>query len=776
MAAGIRVMLAQAKLTPGRKHHAVKWCEKVGVEVAAYITVRTILDDIATPLASPKLNAMSFAISRTILDELRYRRFRAEVPGLFEYRMAGFTTSNYAHKKRSLDATMLWAKVHTGDLEPSDADRLKTGSKLIDIFIVTTGMVEIKTVMESGKRVKRGRPTTSLRVVPTKETIEWLKKRNERLELLHPICLPMVTPPLEWGPGQRGGYRFGLRGRYPLARQTQGKHRSLLDKADMPVLYAALNTIQGTAWRINDRVYDLIRYAADQQRIPGCADEPLPAKPPGIDDKEIRRQWRRRAAAVKDRNHKALLQRLLIARTLSVAQDLLAVPAIYFPYNLDFRGRIYPIPNYLNPQGDDLQKSLLLFSTPKPLGPDGHRWLALHGANTLDETPEGLKMSTLTIEERIRWVESHSDQILDLYHNPLSHPWWPTLENPFQFYAFAAEWAGYLKYGKAYQCSLPVSQDGTCNGIQHFSALFRDPVGGRAVNLIPTDSPNDLYQLVCNDALARLERDAAFTDFAALWLSSGLVTRKLTKRPAMTFGYGSRRFGFTTQFLDYCRKHENYTTIRKHFEIEEQGSLGVKNGLPKACQYLADVIWECLSGRVVAAFEGMEWLRKCVTAVCAEAQSVEWTVPGTGLRVRQEYYEDEKQQVKTIIAGVLRQPCYYTPTSEIRNSKQVNAISPNFIHSLDAAVLVDTVNLASSYGVTDFAFVHDSYATLPADAGKLARATREAFVNYYETHDPIDSLYREFLANVEDQAAIPRPPERGALDLSGVLDSLYFFA
>ena len=36
---------------------------------------------------------------------------------------------------------------------------------------------------------------------------------------------------------------------------------------------------------------------------------------------------------------------------------------IYFPTFLDFRGRVYPAPNYLSYQSNDLARSLLLFST-----------------------------------------------------------------------------------------------------------------------------------------------------------------------------------------------------------------------------------------------------------------------------------------------------------------------------------------------------------------------------------------------------------------------------
>ena len=36
---------------------------------------------------------------------------------------------------------------------------------------------------------------------------------------------------------------------------------------------------------------------------------------------------------------------------------------IYFPTFLDFRGRIYPTPNYLSYQSNDLSRSLLLFKS-----------------------------------------------------------------------------------------------------------------------------------------------------------------------------------------------------------------------------------------------------------------------------------------------------------------------------------------------------------------------------------------------------------------------------
>ena len=44
-----------------------------------------------------------------------------------------------------------------------------------------------------------------------------------------------------------------------------------------------------------------------------------------------------------------------------------------------------------------------------------------------------------------------------------------------------------LKFCVRFQ--LPVHQDGSCNGLQHYAALGRDELGGLQVNLLPTDEP-----------------------------------------------------------------------------------------------------------------------------------------------------------------------------------------------------------------------------------------------------------------------------------------------
>lgn len=48
---------------------------------------------------------------------------------------------------------------------------------------------------------------------------------------------------------------------------------------------------------------------------------------------------------------------------------------IYFPYNMDFRGRTYPIPPNLNILGSDFSRAVLVFDEARPLGGKGLYWL-----------------------------------------------------------------------------------------------------------------------------------------------------------------------------------------------------------------------------------------------------------------------------------------------------------------------------------------------------------------------------------------------------------------
>ncbi|WP_338419767.1 DNA-directed RNA polymerase, partial [Xylella fastidiosa] len=83
--------------------------------------------------------------------------------------------------------------------------------------------------------------------------------------------------------------------------------------------------------------------------------------------------------------------------------------------------------------------------------------------------------------------------------------------------------------------------------------------------------------------------------------------------------------------------------------------------------------------------------------------------------------------------------------SGIDAHKQESGIAPNFVHSQDGSHLRMTVVYAhEKYGIESFALIHDSFGTIPADAGKLFKAVRETMVITYENNDVLADFYSQF--------------------------------
>jgi len=759
----------------------VRWIERVSVPVASYMTLKVVLDGITK---RREYATICCEISDLIIDELRYRKLQADAPGLFEYKLKHFRTSSYAHMARSMDHAVRTAKdqegklLDTTDLTMPPRIRLAVGAKLVELLTASTDLVEIV----KHQKVTHGKQKTTLYLESTPETTEWLIQRTDKLAILQQQNQPMIVPPLQWAPGKRGGFRFALRGKYPLVRGIHNKEfRGGIEAAEMPLVYEALNALQNTAWRINREVYDLLREI--EQRGGGVAGlplfrpEPEPNRPLDIDTNPVtRKAWAKRAGRIKEQNHDRKLRAREVQRVLDTAAGVIEEGAIFFPYSVDFRGRIYPIADYLQPQGNDIAKALLTFAQGKPVDDLGAQWLAVHGANCLGEVPEG-KFSKMTIDERVQWVYSHTADIKRVADDPFGDLWWSTADDPLQFFAFCCEWRNLMHAddkNEEYICSLPVSMDGSCNGLQHFSAMLRDEIGGAAVNVLPQIRPQDIYQYIAEAVLNKLEGLAPTDSIAAKLLGSKLVTRKLTKRPTMTFGYGSKRFGFKMQLREYLRGLDNWHEVKSLFTVSE--GTKDKSQVNAACALLAELIWNALGEVVVKAAEGMKWMQNCARGIVKTGRKVEWTVPVTGFRVLQEYVRWKRQQITTVLAGKIVRPRINIATDDLDPLKQANAISPNIVHSLDAAALMLTVSQAAAEGVEAFAMIHDSYGTLPADCGVLARCCRQSFVRLYTMQDVVASLHQQFAAQYTDPTKCPEPPAKGDLDVNGVLASDYFFA
>ena len=205
-----------------------------------------------------------------------------------------------------------------------------------------------------------------------------------------------------------------------------------------------------------------------------------------------------------------------------------------FHTHLILEGRVYPVPMYLNPQGSSLAKGLLMFADGKPLGSEeAVGEFLIHGANCFGFDKHQCKSELIGYR--------HHDDILACANSPIDNLWWAKqADDPWCFLAWCNEYKGYVENGLDHVSYIPIQKDGSCSGLQHFSAALRDPVGASAVNLTPSDMPSDIYQTVIDKVIRKVQADTHTdnAEIAAKWLQFGM-TRKTAKRCTMTRVYGS---------------------------------------------------------------------------------------------------------------------------------------------------------------------------------------------------------------------------------------------
>ncbi len=751
----------------GRRHVALGLFQAVDdVDLMAHLALRQVLDSITS---RPSLSRAALSLAALIEDEMLFRAFKAQDKMTFkavERKMKAKGNASYIRKSARAQAQHAGTTFEGWD----NRAKLMLGTKLIELVIEATGIVALKATSVGANH-------TSYVVEATQQTRDWINTEGSRMEWLAPLYMPCLIPPKAWTTPFDGGYHSGKVRRLTLVKTHNRAYLSELEGADMPVVYGAVNALQETAWEINPGVLATMKEMWDSGVTFGILPEDkddvdLPTKPLWLTEEMTKeemteeqqaqfRAWKQETAAAHDRKALAGCKRASFSRMMWVADKFAPAP-FYFPYQLDFRGRIYPVPLYLHPQGNDAARGLLTFSKSVPIyDEDAELWLAVHGAGLWG-------VDKVSMADRRAWVLANDEAICLAGNNPMEGRFWTTAEKPWQALAFCIEWAGYRREGFGYESNLPVQMDGTCNGLQNFSAILRDEVGGAAVNLIPGDKPSDIYAKVAELVSKLVEQDAMSDDpevaaIALGWL--GKVNRKVCKRPVMTLAYGAREYGFKQQVFED-------TVIP--WKASGEAFPWVGSGW-KAAEYMGKLIWTCTGQVVVAARAAMDWLQEASRAASKAGIPVNWRTP-CGLMVSQAYRVTEGRDIRMTFDKVSIRLKLAEDKEKIDGRRQASGIAPNWVHSLDAAHLMRTTVASHESGIRSFSMIHDSYGTHAGNAQVLATSLREQFVAMYSERDVLKDFAEDVLAMLPEGTELPPMPAHGNLDLNLVLDSPFFFA
>lgn len=579
--------------------------------------------------------------------------------------------------------------------------------------------------------------------------------------------LPMLVKPEPWTDFNKGGFLVhpSKMMRIKLGDKDQRYYaEAAIGHGNMEQTFKGLDVLGKTPWQINQPVFDVMLAAWNSgeaiANIP--AESPtfiVPPEPDSSDDPLQRRQWIKEVKLMENQKNGLHSQRCFQNFQIEIAQAL-KKEKFYFPHNIDFRGRAYPIPPYLNHMGADHCRGLLKFGEGKQLGDGGLRWLKIHCANVF-----GFDKASLS--EREEFSNQNLDKIYDSATNALGGDrWWLKAEDPWQCLAVCIEIRNAIESGNpsTFVSYLPVHQDGTCNGLQHYAALGGDSWGAKQVNLEPGDRPADVYTAVANLVKESIAHDKAAGNAMAIVLD-GKVTRKTVKQTVMTNVYGVTYIGAKAQ----VRKQliAAYPDLPNNDEMNP-GVLAA---------YVATKIFTALSSMFKGAHDIQYWLGECANRItmCYTPEQMEmieveshtpkvkdssrkrkspdidniiqfkssviWTNP-LHMPVVQPYRKGKSRTIGTHLQKInLSEPHRSNPVSR---RKQLQGFPPNFIHSLDATHMLLSALRCDELGLS-FAAVHDSFWTHAADIPTMNTALRDAFIRIH-TEDVVTRLATEFEA------------------------------
>ena len=618
--------------------------------------------------------------------------------------------------------------------------------------------------------------------------------------------LPMIVEPKPWTSWSNGGYltaqsaivRVAPNCKEQINYVKESSYSNRLDK-----VFEALNVLGKTPWVINQPVLDVaIKIwnsgldTADFPKLYG--DTPKDLSP--LETFQFNKMKRENFSL-----------RCSLNYSLEVAARFRNF-TLYFPHSIDFRGRAYPIPSYLNHISSDLSRGLLKFKRSKPLGEAGWKWLKIHLANVCG-------YDKASFEDRSSFADQHMKEISLSATDPLGKgDWWLKSDDKWQTLATCIEIHNAIQSGNplTFESNMPVHQDGSCNGLQHYAAIGKDAKGASLVNLTPQKKPADVYTLCANNVLKLVLQDLEDKNSRTRNLAEFMkdkINRKLVKQTVMTIVYGVTNSGARAQ-VEARLKEANYTGYT--------GKITTFTLSNYVVQLLFKSIGELFKGAVCM----QKWFKDISTIVCRSVHvdsvacltdeqksdfkdavenshmdrivysikkekkqskalqelysSMIWTAPN-GLVCVQPYRKEPKKALKTALNSFAIDDRSSLNSVSVR--KQSSAFPPNYIHSVDASHMMLTAIECDRANLT-FASVHDSFWSLAADIEQMNGILRTSFIKMHSVdlalklRQEIVERYKNhivFKKGLMTNIVIPEVPERGDFEVSSVKESEYFF-
>lgn len=581
--------------------------------------------------------------------------------------------------------------------------------------------------------------------------------------ILHPSSLPMVCEPNKWGESEYGGFLENMEQQIDV---VTGSNRHKHELSERTQIYKAINTMSSTKFAINLDLLDYIYSDKGKYLI----EEELDTS------SDIQREM-----------------------TLNVAKVYSGIP-FYLNVHADWRGRLYTQSFFLSYQGGDLSSSLLNFWEGAKLTDSGKEYLYIHGANAHNANDIGKSSFT----ERIKWVKTNYDRIISMDKELILKA-----ESKFVFTAFCLALKELHKNPES-NIKIPVVLDATCSGIQHLAGLLRDFDLGSKVNLTfdeNIDKVGDIYSEMLQP-INKAINDYGLNNPNYGNLSLVKLNRKNIKQSIMTKTYNASIPGMVEQIKDkLIKKTEKYKWEIKDLELNKDGlkpktkTTYITPGIDGTVELTeADIykIATILNQQIFVAFPSLksiyDYLLSIVRLMIKANIPLTWFIP-KGAKILQSYSNSVAYKVPLTFRGKSKSVILREWDNTIDSFKQVQAIIPNIIHSLDATHLVNILNSAKEIGLAPVISVHDCFGTHPNQMSALSHQVKKEFVLLYSQEEFLSTFHDRIMQSITDNGyqtkmirginrvmigdkwhKVPVVPKLGELDLQRIMDAKYMIS
>ena len=758
-------------------------------ETLAYIVLSCVLNATLSSWGNkyPPYTVPLLTVARQILSyikqEYKLELFKGNAPKLDKYideKYKKLSVRRRTNKKMMLSRK----KLELGD--PDNIQGLTLGINLIDAVVKSkAGLCKVVTVKTKGRKKRSLLKLTDTTI----EIIQQMRDLSPFFTYSYPI---FVKEPKEWTEfSGNGGYYEDF-----LNIDLVKLHNDRINRKMVKGYFDAhpkftkrylsiVNAVQRVPWKVNTRVLDvletvyrdrLLDHTKDYTLLGGVPDDDLPELsdviPPVEYDESNKApyiQYKEDLMKLEDKFNTLKSKSLVVKLAMSSARKYKDYDKIYFSYQVDFRGRLYPIQPHLHPQGAKVVKSLLMFAEGKPLDTEeAIRWFKIHGANLYG-------YDKLLFPDRIRKIDEMAETICKVAKDPLANTEWTDADEPYLFLAWCFEFKDWLDNPRDFVSHIPIALDATCSGIQIYSGLMKDRKGAEAVNVVNYNNNTkiaDIYGEVADCVNSYLElgdydktiyyttSDGVSHSVETTALANsmmGKIDRKITKRNVMTFPYNVSAFGMKDQLLTDIL--DEYEDTPKQFWVGEKWV---------AATFLSRLNYKGIGEVVEGAVVCRDFLKSLTKEVLEKGSHIFYRTPIFGFPVVHRIVKYKTSRVTTALAKL----SIRVPTTQLDAKKMINGIAPNYIHSLDATLMFRTVERLLQRGVTSFALIHDSYGVHAADTEKLAEEVREAYIELFEDNPLIDFVEQTapFKAMEAKELLIDD------LDLKEVRNSEYIFS